>query len=83
MINITTEINPKIGQLQASKLSIYIFDFNLNHFKSYRMKNEIKIAEGSQNSLRYIFEIFFVCLFSFIYSNSDVYRSKSDLGVNI
>ena len=38
------EINPKIGQLQASKLSIYIFDFNLNHFKSYRMKNEIKIA---------------------------------------
>jgi phenylalanyl-tRNA synthetase beta chain len=38
------EINPKIGNLESSKTSIYVFDFNLNHFKNYKMKTEIKVA---------------------------------------
>lgn len=35
------EINPTIGELESSKLPIYVFDFNLNHFKTYRMRQEI------------------------------------------
>jgi len=38
------EINPKIGNLESSKTNIYVFDFNLNHFKNYKMKTEIKVA---------------------------------------
>ena len=39
------QINPKINELESSKLPIYLFDFNLNHLKDYRMKTEIKVAK--------------------------------------
>ena len=39
------QINPKINELESSKLPIYLFDFNLNHLKDYKMKTEIKVAK--------------------------------------
>ena len=39
------ELNPRIPSLESSKLPIYIFDFNLSHFKNYRMKHEIRVAK--------------------------------------
>jgi phenylalanyl-tRNA synthetase beta chain len=39
------ELNPKIRSLESSKLPIYVFDFNLSHFKNYRMKHEIRVAK--------------------------------------
>lgn len=41
------EVNPKLKTFFASKGSIYLFDFNFIHFKSYRMKNEINLAKES------------------------------------
>tara|TARA_B110000090_G_C13376944_1_gene444254 strand:+ start:354 stop:2414 length:2061 start_codon:yes stop_codon:yes gene_type:complete len=39
------EINPKIEAFRSTKLTIYIFEFNLHHFKNWRMKSNIKVAK--------------------------------------
>ena len=39
------EINPRIGKFNSSKFTIYLFDFNLNQFKNYKMKKTIKVVK--------------------------------------
>lgn len=41
------ELHPKIGDLQSSKFPIYVFDFNLIHFKDYKMKNKFRTVKDS------------------------------------
>lgn len=36
------ELNPNLEMVQNSKYAIYMFEFNLNFFKNWRMKNKIK-----------------------------------------
>jgi|TARA_B110000091_G_scaffold72560_1_gene79972 phenylalanyl-tRNA synthetase beta chain len=39
------EVNPTIETFRSTKLPIYIFEFNLHHFKTWRLKSNIQIAK--------------------------------------